>query len=864
MRTFNFFKATQDLNEALKRPETVQALCEVVVSSVNPQLRQYAAVILKKRLGKLRNWQCVPLEQQQLIKNGMLQAVANEREKSVRTAITCVVGVLISHEFPKKDQWMNDVLKFIFDNSQSQDPALSELGSSTLSILTETSPDSFIPHLETIGMFVSQALMVTEQANNMANPVIFNILMSMSHLVPYIIGNNAAEHIYQTSIPYIVKALQQFAAQNDCEKFIDAFDILENLADNAPKLISNHITLLIEFSLELSRNNKLDEAIRVKTITYVGWVVRLKKKLIVKQKLVEPIIAVLFELMSTASDDTGDEQEEYFGSNEVSTPMTCATQTLDVLALNIPPKNLIPPLLSLLEPALQTSNDPLKKKAAYLSIAVIAEGCAAAICKKYLRPLLDVIKTGITDADPVIRNAALFALGQFSEHLQPQISEYSEEVLPILFDYLQLLSNQLRAGGKEPQHIDRVFYAVETFCENLEDSLVPHLPVLMERLFDALAPTNSVHLRELALSAVSATATAAKENLLPYFQRLIEGLKMYLVKTEDEDVCTLRPAAIDTLAALARTIGKENFLPLAVDTMNLGLALIEDKDDPDLKRSCYNLFASMASVLGVEIGVALDKIVSSMIESVKSTDSIMTSAADNNGEIDALEDQENDDSEFDIDNSDNESEDDDDLLGVENSYLEEKEEAIIALKELAEHTGIAFAPYIQTSFEEIYKLLNYPNEDIRQSSVESLCQFVISLFKLENLDGVKQTLMILVPKLSEIIHSDEERIVVMAALDAFNQILEDVGATAISLDGHKDAIFSCIVDVLNGKVACQFDEPEEDQEEESEYDIAIIESAGEILPKMGKAMSCQEFSLYFQRIYPFFIGKIVSFIESQI
>lgn len=799
----------------------------------------------------------VPPDQQHVIKTGLLNAIANEREKFVRTAVTQVVGGLVNHEFPKKDPWMNDVLKFVFENSQSSDPALSELGSETFATLTETAPDQFVPHLETIGMFCSQALLVTEQANNMANPVIFNLLMAMSHLVPFVIGHNTAEHVYSTSIPYIVKALQSFAIQNDADKFIDAFDILENIADHAPKLISNHIKLLVEFSLEVSRNKDLDEAIRVKTITYVGWIVRLKKKLIVKQKMVEPIVAILFELMSLPSDDSGDETEEYFGSNELTTPMNCATQTLDVLALNIPPKNLIPPLLALLEPALQTSNDPLQKKAAYLSIAVIAEGCSSAICKKYLRPLLDCIKTGITDPNPVIRNSALFALGQFSEHLQPEISQYSEEVLPILFDYLLLLSNQIRSGQKEPQHIDRVFYAVETFCENLEDSLVPHLPILMERLFDCVQPTNSVHLRELALSAISATANAAKANLLPYFQQLIEGLKMYLVKTEDEDICTLRPCAIDTLAAIARTIGKENFLPLAIDTMNLGLMLIEDKDDPDLKRSCYNLFSSMASILNQDMESALQKIVGSMIDSVKSTDSIVLNNDKDSEEI--IEDQNtNDDDEFDIENSEPESEEDDELLGIENSYMEEKEEAVIALKEIAEHTGAAFAPYLRTAFEEIYKLLNYPNEDIRQSSVEALCQFIISLYKLNNLVGVKEAMLILVPKLSEIIHTDEERIVVMAALESFNLILEELGMAALEVEGHKDAIFSCIIDVLNGKIACQFDEPQDEDDEESEYDIAIMESAGEILPKFGKAMSSPEFYAYYSRVFPFFAGKIVS------
>lgn len=851
------FQATEELNEVLKRPESIQVLCEVVTRSAQVQIRQYAAVILRKRLIKLRYWNMVPPDQQQIIKAGLLQAIANEREKTVRSAIAQVVGALVNHEFPKKDPWATDVLKFVFDNTQSSDPVLSILGSETFATLTESAPDQFIPHLDMIGTFCSQAMVAAEQSNNMANPVIFNLIMAMSHLVPFILGHMSAEHIFASSIPYVLKTLQALAIQNEMEKFIDAFDILDNIADHAPKLLNNHIKLIMEFCLELSRNKDLDEGIRVKVITYIGWVVRLKKKLILKQKLVEPTIAVLFDLMASPSDDSGDDTEEYFGSNEVTTPMNCATQTLDVLALNIPPKNLIPPLLAILEPALQTSNDPLRKKAAYLSIAVIAEGCSAAICKKYLRPLLDCIKTGITDANPVIRNSALFALGQFSEHLQPEISQFSEEVLPILFDYLMLLSNQIRVDGKEPQHIDRVFYAVETFCENLEDALVPHLPVLMARLFDCMAPTNSVHLRELALSAISATSNAAKSNLLPYFPQLIEGLKMYLVKTEDEDICTLRPAAIDTLAALARTIGKENFLPLAIDTMNLGLALIEDKNDPDLKRSCYNLFSSMALVLNEQIGSALDKIVSSMIESVKSTDSIVV--GNGKDEDDAIEDNtENDDEEFDIENSDDETEEADEMIGIENAYMEEKEEAVIALKEIAEHTGIAFAPFIRTSFEEIYKLLSYPNEDIRQTSVEALCQFTISLFKLNNTDGVKQTLLILVPKLSEIIHTDEERIVVMAALESFNQILEELGEGTFEVDGHKDAIFSCIVDVLNGKIACQFDEPEEDDNDDSEYDIAIMESAGEILPKFGKAMSNQEFFTYFSRVFPFFVSKIVS------
>jgi len=131
------------------------------------------------------------------------------------------------------------------------------------------------------------------------------------------------------------------------------------------------------------------------------------------------------------------------------------------------------------------------------------------------------------------------------------------------------------------------------------------------------------------------------------------------------------------------------------------------------------------------------------------------------------------------------------------------------------------------------------------------------LFKLNNRDDAKQALLILIPKLSLIIRTDEERLVVMAALDAFNELLKVMKSDALTNDGQKDAIFGCILDVLTGKVACQFDEPTgDDEQDESEYDEAIIESAGDILPRFGLALGPQEFALYFGRIYMLLVQKI--------
>lgn len=169
----------------------------------------------------------------------------------------------------------------------------------------------------------------------------------------------------------------------------------------------------------------------------------------------------------------------------------------------------------------------------------------------------------------------------------------------------------------------------------------------------------------------------------------------------------------------------------------------------------------------------------------------------------------------------------------------------------------AFGPYLQAAFEEVYKLINYPQDDIRRVSVEALTQFTVSFYQMKNADAVRTSVTILIPKLSEIIRTDEERNVVMAALEAFNELLDKLKGDTFSLEDQKDAIFECVMDVMLGKVACQFDEVSNDDEEgDSEFDEAIIETAGEIVPRFGKALRPEEFAPYFGRAYTHLLEKL--------
>ncbi|KAM8709540.1 hypothetical protein ACLKA7_016358 [Drosophila subpalustris] len=849
-------QATNELNKAYENPETLPALCRIVVSNRETQIRQFAAVLLNKRLQKLRHWQLVPAEQKESIKTGMLQALVTENEKSVKNSIAMLIGSLVRHEQEKKDSWMAELLNFIYSRCSSEDPKESELGSSIFATLTDCAPDQFVCHMDSISQMFATVLLAAEAKGDLTTPTIVNISMGMASLMPFVTGHITAEQTVLKVLPLIIKMVYAFAQKGDDEQFSIVFDVIDTIAEYVPKLLNNNVKPLVEFCLATASNQQVDESIRVQVVSFLGRIVRIKKKVLVKQKLLEPILGVIFEMMCCET-DMEDADEIFLGEN-TNNPVSAATQTLDLMAINISPEKLIPPLLQLLEPALQNA-DHLRRRGAFLCIAVIAEGCSEAICNKYMQVMLNIIKGGIVDASPMVRIAAFFALGQFSEHLQPDISKYASDILPVLFDFLQQLSAELKMGKPEPKHTDRMFYALETYCQNLEENIVPHLPLLMERLFETLEPQNSPHLRVMALSTISAAALAAKEHLMPYFPKIVEILQVYLVKDCEEDMMELRNEAIDTLASITRVVGKDNFIPLANDTMAYCLMMLsEGPDDPDFRRCIYNLMGALSIVVNESMSTVFPKIMDRIIESVISTDDILPiSKASPTPNFPGDTGSEQD---IDLDDTDGEDDDEEGGYQVENDFVYEKEEAITTLKDFATNTGAAFAPYLQTSFENVYKVIEHPHDNIRKIAIEALCAFVTALNKLGDGDGVKRASSIIMPKFAHIIRNDDEQTVVIHLLDVLGVMFNDVKHLAVPTQEIADLIFACIKDVLNNKIACQFNEPsgagDEEDIEDSEFDELLMENAGNLLPQFGKALNPEVFSMYFGRLFQFFLNKL--------
>jgi hypothetical protein len=65
---------------------------------------------------------------------------------------------------------------------------------------------------------------------------------------------------------------------------------------------------------------------------------------------------------------------------------------------------------------------------------------------------------------------------------------------------------------------------------------------------------------------------------------------------------------------------------------------------------------------------------------------------------------------------------------------------------------------------------------------------------------LSKALSMFIPKCAELIHTDEERSVVMTALDAYSELLKEIKGPVLEGEGHRDAILNCIKDVMTCKV----------------------------------------------------------------
>ncbi|ELT89259.1 hypothetical protein CAPTEDRAFT_159396 [Capitella teleta] len=858
-------QATQQLKGLMNDPALVPALCQVLSTSQTPQVRQYAAVLLRRKILRRKQWTGLGAVIAQNIRQNLLQVMLQESEAIVRKSLAQLVATVAKHDLPQ-GRWP-ELFQFFQTYTSSQDPIQRELGMFVLSTVSGSAAEQLQPELTAILQLCAASLQDTSN-----HKIPFHAIQTLTSLVEVV----DQQHLkaFQQLIPQILLVIQALITSSEEDLAVDALEIFDELVECEVGVIVPHIKTIMEFCLLVGANKQLGSKVRVKALSFISWIVRLKKKSIMKLRLINPILDALFPIIceAPADEDLEEVEDEDFAEDSHSAH-TYATQVIDVMSLHLPPEKFIPPLMKHVEPALSHA-DPYFRKGGFLCMAVSAEGCSDHLKNRHLKSLLQCVYKGLSDASPAVRNAAMFALGQFSEHLQPNISKYSSELLPLLFECLTRATADIT---KDPRGVTKTYYALEMFCENLERDLVPYLPQLMEYLICTLTSNTHPHVKELAISAIAAAAAAAKEDLVPYFPKIIETLKLFLTpSSQEEPQLKVQVQALDTLGVLCRTMG-EHFRPLVAECLQLALSLMDDASDPDLRRCIYGLLAALSTLLKSDMAPHLDTMVTQMVGAMKSTEGVKAHYGDEESRMFRIFDDVTGTEEEDIEEEDEEEEanDDNDVQGysVGNAYLEEKGDACSALGELAINIGAVFMTHMETVFQESIALLEYPASELRESAIQSvgnLCIAVATVAEEANSQEARTALFTMlatvIPKLMTTVQEDDDRQVATSTIETLNEMLTKIKMPVIQCTGGSpDQIIALVKMVMQEKVACQDPSIEDhtgaivdddDEEERSEYDSVLLESAGDLIPTLAKVLGGEAFAPYFAGFLPDLIKKL--------
>ena len=188
--------------------------------------------------------------------------------------------------------------------------------------------------------------------------------------------------------------------------------------------------------------------------------------------------------------------EEELDDEEELQIQTVASQLIDILALKVPSKYILPTILSFASTNINNESNERMRHAAVAVLGVVTEGCAEGI-RAHGKTIVPSVVGRLSDPNAPVRGAAAFTLGQFAEHLGLTLEDpdIHKQVLPSLFQALP---------GEQVKSVqERMMYAMDAWLEDFHDEEGIYIKPLLDIVFLALDNGAKRHVREMLLSALA-------------------------------------------------------------------------------------------------------------------------------------------------------------------------------------------------------------------------------------------------------------------------------------------------------------------------------------------------------------------------
>lgn len=400
--------------------------------------------------------------------------------------------------------------------------------------------------------------------------------------------------------------------------------------------------------------------------------------------------------------------------------------------------------------------------------------------------------------------------------------------------------------------------------------------------------SNSLVLQQQALATINSCSTAAKQKFNIYIPRVLQILDVIL-QEEDKEKIELRAIATLCLGSIALNIGYDEYMPMFHkyhDYVMDGLLAI---DDSALREASFTYFSDIAELMGIKLleldtfedmlnyvffiiedddGLIVelpddgfgDAVPSTMIQAENAMAEALYAAEDiklqdmtdeqfeamilqaRNGEIndengflaDILSMVGTDDDFKEIDDDDESSEDEQDMIQLRNvrmavttGFMEEKAAAIQALTYFIKNCGFGFLQYIDQCWERLIALWEYPHSLVKMAVSNCFHEFFTLIvnyslldeqqcefnedknrmypwrknISIEYSDYIKSWILKIFPLYIQAIRDEDDRDALAIVIEYFIEQLRVLGPASIA--SMMDELISVLILFLDEKCVCQ-------------------------------------------------------------
>ncbi|KXX82719.1 putative importin subunit beta-4 [Madurella mycetomatis] len=855
-------------------PESLLLLIEIAATHEDVNVRQQAAV-QAARLA-VKHWEKIPKEQKPAVRQHLVQATMNEQTPRARHANSRLVAAIASLDL-EDGEW-TDLLPALFTLAGSNEVGQREVGSYIIFSLLEENPTTFADHIAKLLELFSHTLRDPQSAD-----VRINSMMSIGAMLMIIepLDDEEVIAVFQGLIPPMVDVLKDAVQAGDDEKTEQAFEVFQQFLAYESALLGKYLKDLVQFMIDLAANKQAEDDVRTQALAFLAQTVRYRRMKIQGMKDMGQELTQKSLLILTEIDDEEDEDE--------MGPARTALALLDQLANDLPPRQVIVPLLDAL-PKFATSSEAGYRKAGILALGTVVEGAPDFIASQ-VQAIMPLAIQLLNDPDVGVRHTALIGLASLADEIAEELSGYNEPILTALVKNLQAAmeaTSDQKLAKKNIEIIRSACRALDAVSDGLDAEFMKQYAHELIDNIGTLVSHSDFKVKVAASGALGAIAESLGEDFKPYFEQTVHALGAYLTIKDSEDDLALRSGVCDSMGRIAAAVGAETFQPYVVDLMRSSEEALQ-LDNSRLRESSFILWGALAKVYEKDFAPFLPGVFKGLFASLEleeeeiklqlseeekgivgTDDEIIT--AGKKLKIKSADDE--------ADWMDDDEDDDYDGMGVSPEALE-KEVAIEILGDVISHACDTqdIAKYLERAIEKVSPLAEHSYEGCRKAAMATLWRSYARVWQLmEQETGtswepglpLKQTPTVTLVKFGEIVskatvalwHEEADRSVVTEINRNVAATLKACGPAILAQEDMVKDVVTTLTTIITRSHPCQQDLGDEDDEQEvegsSEYDWLVIDTALDAIIGLAVALGPG-----FAELWKIFERPILKFAASE-